>query len=36
MLAGRLTFDDATRNNSLSVQGREDLARRFLGAWRIV
>jgi uncharacterized protein (TIGR03083 family) len=36
MLAGRTSFDDATRNNSLNVEGREDLARRFLSAWRIV
>ena len=36
MLAGRKSFDDAARSNSLSVQGREDLARRFLSSWRIV
>jgi uncharacterized protein (TIGR03083 family) len=36
MLSGRISFDDATRSPSLRVQGREDLARRFLSAWRIV
>lgn len=36
MLAGRLTFDDATRSTALRVEGNEGLARRFLGAWRIV
>ena len=36
VLSGRLPFDEATRRTSLRIQGREDLARTFLGAWRIV
>lgn len=36
LLAGRMTFEDATRDTSLRAQGGEDLARRFLSAWRIV
>jgi uncharacterized protein (TIGR03083 family) len=36
ILSGRVSFDDATRSTSLRAQGREDLARQFLGAWRII
>jgi uncharacterized protein (TIGR03083 family) len=36
MLAGRISFDDATRTTSLRAQGTEELTRRFLSSWKIV
>lgn len=36
MLAGRMSFDDATRSTSVRAQGREELARQFLSSWKIV
>jgi uncharacterized protein (TIGR03083 family) len=36
ILSGRISFDDATLSTSFRAQGREELARQFLGAWRII
>lgn len=35
-LAGRIPPDDAFRSTSLTATGNEELARTFLGAWRLV
>ncbi len=36
VLAGRIGVDDAIRTTSISAEGEEELARSFLGAWRIL
>jgi uncharacterized protein (TIGR03083 family) len=36
LLSGRITLDDALRAGSMRTEGNGDLARQFLGNWRIV